>query len=96
LEELRERGLATATPFRVKEFLCWVLNADSKRYARLLASRFFEYACEPAGVSALPEPVCKALNTLQEHLFRFLRRRESLLLNARLKGLNGHFKAVRP
>jgi transposase len=95
LEELKERGLATATAFRVKELLRWVRNADTKQGARWRATRFFEFARELAGDSAPLEPVRKALNTFQEHLPRILRRWESLLSNARLEGLNGLFQAAR-
>lgn len=95
LEELKERGLATATAFRVKELLRWVRNADTKQGARWRATRFFEFARELAGDSALLEPVRKALKTFEEHLPRILRRWESLLSNARLEGLNGLFQAAR-
>ncbi len=95
LKELEERGLATATAFRVKELLRWVREAESRRGARWRASRFFDFAREIVGDSELLEPVRKALNTFQEHLPRILRRWESLLSNARLEGLNGLFQAAR-
>ncbi|WP_027191795.1 transposase, partial [Fundidesulfovibrio putealis] len=75
--------------------LRWVRNADTRQGARWRASRFFEFARELAGESALLEPVRKALNTFQEHLPRILRRWDSLLSNARLEGLNGLFQAAR-
>ena len=91
LKELDERGLATATAFRVKELLRWVREADNKRGAKWRATRFFEYAKDLIGDSRLLEPVRKALNTFEEHLPRILRRWESVLSNARLEGLNGLF-----
>ena len=95
LKELEERGLATATAFRVKELLRWVREADTRHAARWRATRFFAFAQELAGDSVLLAPVRKALNTFQEHLPRILRRWESLLSNARLEGLNGLFQAAR-
>ena len=95
LKDLEERGLATATAFRVKELLRWVREADNRQAARWRASRFFTFAQELADDSDLLEPVRKALKTFQEHLPRILRRWESLLSNARLEGLNGLFQAAR-
>ncbi|WP_031387705.1 ISL3 family transposase [Desulfonatronum thiodismutans] len=95
LRELEERGLATATAFRVKELLRWVRQADTKQAARWRASRFFAFAQELIGDENLLKPVKKALSTFQEHLPRILRRWESLLSNARLEGLNSLFQAAR-
>lgn len=95
LKELEERGLATATAFRVKELLRWVRLADTKQAARWRATRFFAFAEELAEESTLLKPVRKALGTFREHLPRILRRWESLLSNARLEGLNGLFQAAR-
>lgn len=95
LKELEERGLATATAFRVKELLRWVRQADTRQAARWRATRFFAFAEELARESYLLKPVRKALNTFREHLPRILRRWESLLSNARLEGLNGLFQAAR-
>ena len=95
LKELEERGLATATAFRVKELLRWVRKADTRQGARWRATRFFEFARELAGDSVLLAPVRKALNTFEDHLPRILRRWDSLLSNARLEGLNGLFQAAR-
>ena len=92
---MHERGLATATAFRVKELLRWVRKADTRQGARWRASRFFEFARELAGESPLLDPVRKALNTFQAQLPRILRRWDSLLSNARLEGLNGLFQAAR-
>jgi len=95
LRELEERGLETATAFRVKELLRWVRQADTKRAARWRASRFVNYAQELVGDSKMLEPVRNALKTFEGHLPRILRRWESLLSNARLEGLNSLFQAAR-
>lgn len=95
LKELEERGLATATAFRVKELLRWVREADTRRGARWRATRFFEFARDLVAKCPLLGPVRKALNTFEEHLPRIMRRWESLLSNARLEGLNSLFQAAR-
>lgn len=95
LKELEERGLATATAFRVKELLRWVQQADTRQAGRWRATRFFAFAEELAEESDLLKSVRKALNTFREHLPCILRRWESLLSNARLEGLNGLFQAAR-
>ena len=68
LEELKERGLAMTTAFRVKELLLWVCNADTRQATRWQATRFFEFAQEFAGESALLEPIRKSLNTFRNFL----------------------------
>ncbi|NCC26437.1 MAG: ISL3 family transposase [Deltaproteobacteria bacterium] len=95
LNEMQERGLATATAFRVRELLRWVREADSRSAARWRASRFFNFAKELVDDSRLLEPVRKALETFEVHLDRILRRWESLLTNARLESLNSLFQAAR-
>ena len=95
LRELMERGLATATAFRVKEMLRWVRIADSRQAARWRATRFINAARELIGHHSLLIPVTKALQTFEKHLPRVLRRWESMLSNARLEGLNGLFQAAR-
>ena len=95
LKELEERGLATATAYRIKELLRWVREAESRRGASWRTSRFFEFAGDLVKDSVLLAPMRKALDTFQEHLPRILRRWESLLSSARLEGLNGLFQAAR-
>jgi transposase len=95
LRELHERGLATATAFRVKEMLRWVREADTRRAARWRATHFLQAARELVVSDKLLEPVRKALQTFEEQLPRILWRWESLLSNARLEGLNGLFQAAR-
>jgi hypothetical protein len=88
---LEERGLATATAFRVKELLRWVRNADTQQGARWRATRFFEFTRELTWNLVLLAPVRKALNAFQEHLPRILRRWDSLLSNARRGGLEAAY-----
>jgi transposase len=95
LQELFDRGLATATAFRVKEMLRWVREADTKQGARWRATNFLQKARELVAQGSLLAPMRKALNTFEEHLPRILRRWESLLSNARLESLNGLFQAAR-
>lgn len=95
LQELFNRGLATATAFRVKEMLRWVREADTKQGARWRATNFLRVARELVAEGSLFAPMRKALNTFEEHLPRILRRWESLLSNARLESLNGLFQAAR-
>ena len=95
LRELFERGLATATAFRVKEMLRWVREADTKQAARWRATNFIRTARELVGEDSLLEPIRNALATFESHLPRILRRWESLLSNARLESMNGLFQAAR-
>ena len=95
LQELIERGLATATAFRVKEMLRWVNEADTRQGARWRATNFLQKARELVAKDSLLAPMRKALNTFEEHLPRILRRWKSLLTNARLESLNGLFQAAR-
>ena len=82
MQELFDRGLATATAFRVKEMLRWVREADTKQGARWRATNFLQTARELVAEGSLLAPMRKALNTFEEHLPRILRRWESLLSNA--------------
>jgi len=95
LQELFDRGLATATAFRVKEMLRWVREADTRQGARWRATNFLQKARELVAEGALLAPMRKALDTFAVHLPRILRRWESLLSNARLESLNGLFQAAR-
>lgn len=95
LRELMERGLDTATAFRVKEMLRWVREADTRQAARWRATHFLKAARELIKNKELLKPIEKALDTFEGHLERILRRWESLLSNARLEGLNGLFQAAR-
>ncbi len=95
LRELEDRGLATATAFRIKEMLRWVREADGRQAARWRSTHFLKSAWKLVAQSSLLSPVGKALQTFEKHLHRVLRRWESFLSSARLEGLNGLFQAAR-
>jgi transposase len=95
LKELNERGLATATAFRIKEMLRWFRCADTKQGAHWRATHFIKAAEELIGTEELLEPVVTALKTFKEQLPRIIRRWQSLLTNARMEGFNGLFQAAR-
>jgi transposase len=73
----------------------WVRQASTPQAARWRISRFINYASGLVGESRLLEPVRKALQTLQMHAERVVRRWTSTYTNARLEGLNGLFQAAR-
>ena len=95
LQELLDRGLATATAFRVKEMLRWVREAQTQQGARWRASHFLHTARQLVAEDTLLAPMRKALDTFEQHLPFILRRWQSLLSNARLESLNGLFQAAR-
>lgn len=95
LKELQERGLATATAFRIKEMLRWFKDAETKQAAYWRATHFIKAAEALMGTDDLLKPICTALKTFKEQLPRIIRRWDSLLTNARMEGLNGLFQAAR-
>jgi len=95
LAELLEQGLDTATAWRIKERLRWIRQAKTPRAARWRITRFIGYARELIGESALPDPVRKALETLEKQAERVVRRWTSTCTNARMEGLNSLFQAAR-
>ena len=95
LQELKERGCATATAFRIKELLRWVREAEDSRAAKWRFTRFMHFAHTLLEENSLLEPVRKALHTCRDHMARILRRWDSMLANARLESLNGLFQAAR-
>ena len=74
IAELLEQGLDTATAWRVKERLRWVRLATTAQAARWRITRFLNYATELVGESKLLEPMRKALQTLETHAERVVRR----------------------
>jgi len=93
--ELLEQGLDTATAWRIKERLKWIRLAATPRAAKWRITRFINYARTLIGESELLEPVTRALNTLENHAERVVRRWTSTYTNARLEGLNSLFQAAR-
>lgn len=95
MAELLAQGLDTATAWRIKERLRWVRLARTPQAARWRITRFINYASELIGESRLLKPMRQALQTLQTHAERVVRRWTSTYTNARLEGLNGLFQAAR-
>lgn len=95
IAELDVTGLHTAKAWRVKEMLRWVRKASSIRAAKWRMGYFINYARDLIRVNAVLEPVAKALDTLENHKNRILRRWQSTYTNARLEGLNSLFQAAR-
>ena len=96
LEELKNRGLHTATAFLIKEKLRWIREADSKQSARWRISQFLQYAHEKLDENeTILNPMLNALKTFENHMERIVARWESFLTNARMEGLNGLFQAAR-
>ncbi len=95
IAELDVTGLHTAKAWRVKEMLRWVRKASSIRAAKWRMGYFLNYARDLIRVNAVLEPVAKALDTLENHKDRILRRWQSTYTNARLEGLNSLFQAAR-
>jgi transposase len=95
LAELLDQGLDTATAWRIKERLRWIRLAKTPRAAQWRISRFINHARSLIGESQLLEPVSKALETLERHARRVVRRWTSTYTNARLEGLNSLFQAAR-
>jgi len=95
LAERVEQGLDTATAWRIKERLQWIRQAKTPRAATWRITRFLNYARMLIGDSKLLEPVRKALETLERHAKRVVRRWTSTYTNARIEGLNSLFQAAR-
>ena len=95
IAELEVKGLHTAKAWRVKEMLRWVNHAPSLRAAKWRMSYFINYAREFVKDIPALEAVSKALDTLERHKDRVLRRWRSTYTNARLEGLNSLFQAAR-
>jgi transposase len=93
--ELEVADLCTAKAWRIRETLRWVNKAASLRAAKWRMGYFINYAKEQVEQSPLLQPVLKALETLERHKQRVLRRWRSTYTNARLEGLNSLFQAAR-
>ena len=95
IAELEVEGLQTAKAWRVKEMLRWVNRAPSLRAAKWRMTYFINYAREFVKDIPVLDAVSKALDTLERHKARILRRWRSTYTNARLEGLNSLFQAAR-
>ena len=95
LQELAERGLYTATAYRVKELLRWVRQTDTAVKARWQLEIFCKYVRQITEDVPLLRPIEKAVATVEKHLNGIVRRWTSLFSNARLEGMNGLFQLAR-
>lgn len=93
--ELEVSDLCTAKAWRIREMLRWVNKAESLRAAKWRMSYFINYARDLTEDNPLLAPVVKALQTLDNHKLRVLRRWRSCYTNARIEGLNSLFQAAR-
>ena len=95
LQELLADESATADAWIIKEKLRWIQQAPTPRGARWRITHFLNFAREAIADKALLAPVRKALNTLERHADRVIRRWLSALTNARLEGMNSLFQGAR-
>jgi transposase len=95
LVELLDCGAHTGNAWMIKEKLSWIRQAKTPQAARWRITNFIRYAREIARIDDILEPMNKALDTLQRHAERVVRRWTSTYTNARLEGLNSLFQAAR-
>jgi len=95
IAELEAADLCTAKAWRIREMLRWVNKAESLGAAKWRMGYFINYARELVADTEILNPVTKALDTLEKHKQRVLRRWRSCYTNARLEGLNSLFQAAR-
>jgi transposase len=95
LVELEAGDFLTAKAWRIKEKLRWVRQAETPHAARWRLSHFLRHAREQIADGPLFESVRKALETVEKHRRRILRRWTSTHSNARLEAMNGLFQAAR-
>lgn len=95
LAELEASGLLTGVAWTIKEKLRWVRVAPTLQAARWRLSHFIRHAREMAASGDLLAPVLTAIDTVEKHKERILRRWASTYSNARMEALNGIFKAAR-
>ncbi len=95
LQELVADQSATADAWIIKEKLRWIQQAPTPRGARWRITHFLNFAREAIANKDFLAPISKALNTLERHTDRVIRRWQSGLTNARLEGMNSLFQAAR-
>lgn len=95
LAELEAGGMLTAVAWRIKEMLRWVRVAPTPQAARWRLSHFLRHARDKVGLGPLLAPVLSAIETVEKHRDRILRRWASTHSNARLEAYNGIFQAAR-
>jgi len=95
IRELEEADLCTAKAWRIREMLRWINKAQSLGAAKWRMNYFITYARALVAENPILTPVIKALDTLEKHRQRILRRWRSYYTNARIEGLNSLFQAAR-
>ncbi len=95
LAELEAGGLLTAVAWQIKEKLRWVRVARTPQAARWRLSHFLRHARDKVQCGPLLAPVLTAIETVEKHAERILRRWASTFSNARMEALNGIFQAAR-
>ena len=95
MQELAERGLCTATAYRVKELLRRVRQTDTAVKARWQLEIFCKYVRQITEDVPLLRPIEKVVATVEKHLNGIVRRWTSLFSNARLECMNGLFQLAR-
>jgi transposase len=95
LVELEAGDFLTAKAWRIKEKLRWVRQAETPHAARWRLSHFLRHAREQIADGPVFESLRKALETVEKHWRRILRRWTSTHSNARLEAMNGLFQAAR-
>ena len=95
LAELEAGGLLTAVAWQIKEKLRWVRVARTPQAARWRLSHFLRHAREKVQCGPLLAPVLTAIETVEKHSERILRRWASTFSNARMEAFNGIFQAAR-
>ncbi len=95
LAELNLLDLDTSTAWTIKEKLRWIREAKTPQAARWRITNYIRYARGLMGERVHLEPIKKALETLERHAERVVRRWTSTYTNARMEGLNSLFQAAR-
>ena len=95
LMELVEQGFAAAKPYRVKEVLRCVRQAESKQVLKWLSPNFLKHVVEYVTDCPLLKSVRGALASFERQLPRILHRWHSLHTYERQVRFNGQFHAPR-
>ena len=95
LSQILSDGRDTARAWAVKEALGWLRNALSIEEAKERIDLFLENARQLIKGCTCTISVEKALNTLEKHSEKVLRRWTSTYTNARMEGFNSLFQAAK-
>ena len=95
LQELLVEEKETSKAWIIKEKLRWIRDVKTPQQARWRLTHFINHAKRVLGDNPLQTPMYEALDTLNRHSERIVRRITSDLTNARLEGMNSLFQAAR-